>query len=247
MNEHLRALDVTEKLMPEPMTLVRTLDQSRDVGDDEAAVSGERDDAKRWSQRRERVVCNLGLCCRDTGNERGLAGVGIADETDVGEKFQLQPQEPFFARFARLRFSWGAIRGRREVRVAESAASTLCDKHALSNDGQIGELFELTRLLRASRKDECADRNRDVAIDAVASRFVRALAAAAARSFEFRIEAEVNECVAVWIRYEVDRTAAAAVAAVRPAARDELLTSKAERAPTAITGFDVNVDFVDEH
>ena len=46
---------------------------------------------------------------------------------------------------------------------------------------------------------------------------------------------------------EVDRPAVAAVAAVRPAARDELLAAEAQAAAPAMAGRDVDFDFVDEH
>ena len=57
----------------------------------------------------------------------------------------------------------------------------------------------------------------------------------------------MNERIAVRIGDEVDRAALAAVAAIRTAARNELLAPEAESAATAVAGFDVDVDFVDEH
>ena len=72
-------------------------------------------------------------------------------------------------------------------------------------------------------------------------------AVAAARRGKLGREAEVNEGVAVGIGDQIDRAALAAVAAIRPAARDELLAAEAERAAAAVSGRDVNVDFVDEH
>ena len=46
---------------------------------------------------------------------------------------------------------------------------------------------------------------------------------------------------------EVHRPAGAAVAAVRAAARDELLAAEAHRATAAVARGDVDVYFVDEH
>jgi hypothetical protein len=46
---------------------------------------------------------------------------------------------------------------------------------------------------------------------------------------------------------EIDGAAFAAVAAVGSAAGDELLASEAERTGAAVTGGDVDVDFVNEH
>ena len=54
MNQHLRALDVTQELMAETVSFVRAFDQPGDVGDDEAALVAQRDDAEMRRERRER-------------------------------------------------------------------------------------------------------------------------------------------------------------------------------------------------
>ena len=77
---------------PEPVSLVRPFDQPGHVGDDEAALAAHRDDAEIGRERRERIVGNLRLGRRDARDERRLAGVGEADEADVGEQLQLQPE-----------------------------------------------------------------------------------------------------------------------------------------------------------
>ena len=64
---------------------------------------------------------------------------------------------------------------------------------------------------------------------------------------ELGVEAEVDEGVEVRAGDEVDRAAVAAVAAVRAAARDELLAAEAHAAAAAVARRDVDVDFVDEH
>ena len=194
------------------------------------------------------IVGDLRLGRRDARDERRLAGVGKADEPDVGEQLQLQPKLSLLARLARLRLARRAIGRRREVRVAEAAASALGDEHALADVGQIGELRRATSgMLRIAHEDERADRHGDLEVVAVAPGLERALAAAAALGVELRGEAEVNERVAVRIGDEIDRAALAAVAAIGTAARDELLAAEAERAAAAVAGLDVDVDFVDEH
>ena len=72
-------------------------------------------------------------------------------------------------------------------------------------------------------------------------------ASAAALRGELGIEAEVDEGVAVGIRDQVDRAAGAAIAAIRAAARYELLAAEAERAAPAVPGLHVDVGFVNEH
>src|SRR6187200_1798296 len=76
---------------------------------------------------------------------------------------------------------------------------------------------------------------------------VRPLAVAAALRGKFRVEAEVDEGVSVRIGDEIHRTAGAAIATIRSAARDELLAAEAQRPAAAVAGLDVDVGFVNEH
>ena len=69
----------------------------------------------------------------------------------------------------------------------------------------------------------------------------------AALGRELRMKTEVDEGVDVGAGDDVDRSAVTAVAATRPAARDELLAAECQTATPAVPRFDVNVDFVDEN
>ncbi len=71
--------------MAEALAAMRAFDEPGHVGDDEAAVAAQLHDAKVRRQRRERVVGNLGTRGRDACDQRGLAGVGEADEADIRE------------------------------------------------------------------------------------------------------------------------------------------------------------------
>ena len=59
MHEHFRAFQVPQKLVAEAQPAMRAFDQSRHVGDDEAAVALELHDAEIRRQRGERVVGDL--------------------------------------------------------------------------------------------------------------------------------------------------------------------------------------------
>jgi hypothetical protein len=69
----------------------------------------------------------------------------------------------------------------------------------------------------------------------------------AALGGEQRMEAEVDEGIDVRAGDRVHRAAVTAVAAAWSAARDELLAAKREATAPAMTGFDVNVYFVNKH
>ena len=91
-----------------------------------------RDDAEVRRQRRERVVGDLRPRRRDARDQRRLAGVREADQADVGEQLQLEPQVLVFAGLARLHLARRAVGGRREPRVAHAAAAAAGDEHALA-------------------------------------------------------------------------------------------------------------------
>ena len=124
--------------MAQPLPCVRAFDQPGDVGHDEAAIVAQRHDAEVGRERGERIVGDLGTRRRDARDQRGLAGVGEADEADVGEQLQLQPEEPLFARLARLGAPRRAVGGRHEVRVAAPAAAAFATS-TLAFLGEIGE------------------------------------------------------------------------------------------------------------
>jgi hypothetical protein len=65
--------------------------------------------------------------------------------------------------------------------------------------------------------------------------------------FELGVKAEIDEGVLRGRRDDVDRAAAAAVAAIGAAARDELLAAETEAAVASVSGHDLDVDVVDEH
>ena len=75
---------------------------------------------------------------------------------------------------------------------------------------------------------------------------VLARAAAAALGAKPALHAEIGERIDALARDEIDATAVAAVAAVRAAARNELLAAKADAAAAAGAGLDANIRLIDE-
>src|SRR5512135_3819238 len=78
MDEDLRPLNVLEKLVAQTVSLVRPLDQTGNVGNDEAAEILQGDDPQVRFQRREGIVRDLRPGGADPRDESGLADVGKA-------------------------------------------------------------------------------------------------------------------------------------------------------------------------
>ena len=78
--------------MAQPAVGVRALDEPGNVGDGERVARARRRDAEVRVQRGERVRGDLGLGARDRAEQRRLARVRKADEADVGDELQREPQ-----------------------------------------------------------------------------------------------------------------------------------------------------------
>ncbi len=180
---------------------------------------------------------------RDQGR---LAGIRKADEADVRQQLELQPQIPGFTRLAGLDLPGSAIRGRREPGVAKSAAAPAGHDHTLAFPGEVGEQPVRMTGIRRLFVHERPDWDGQLQIGAGCAGAVRALAVLAAPCVQLGMEPVVDERVDMWTGDDVDRAAVTAVAAARPAARHEFLAAECEAAATAGPGFDVDVDFVDE-
>ena len=230
--------------MAEAVTRVRAFDQPGHVGDDERALAGQADDAEVGAERGEGIVGDLRPRRRDARNHRRLPGVGEADQPDVGEQLQMEPEILFLAGQARFGAARRAIGGRGELRVAAAADAALGDQEPLSRGRQIGDLHHAVVLLLV---DDGADRHLELDVGALAAGAIRAFAVSAAVGGEFLLEAEIEKGIEVGVRRQVDRTAGAAVAAIGAAARHELLAPEAHGAAAAVPGGDVDIDFVDEH
>ena len=127
-----RALQVAQELVAEPGAFGGAFDQARNVGDDEALLGRDADDAEIRMQRRERIVGDLRPRVRDRRDQRRLAGVRHAEQADVGEHAQLEPQRALLARPAGRLLARRAVGAGLEVQVAEAAVAALGEQCALA-------------------------------------------------------------------------------------------------------------------
>ena len=150
VHQDLRAFEMPQELVAETETAVCAFDQARYVGDDEAAILAQPDDAEIRCERGEWIVGDLRTSRGDPRDERRFARVRIPDEPDIGQELQLEAEVFLFARLAGLDLPRRAVRRCREVRVAETSAAASGDEHALSLLGKIGE--QSRRLLGSSAR-----------------------------------------------------------------------------------------------
>ena len=124
------------KSCPSPAPSLGALDQARDVGDHElAVVAVER--AEDGLQRRERIRGDLRLRAREPREQRRLAGVGQADEADVGQQLEMELDAALLARQPALGDPRGLAGGGLEARVAAPAGAAAGDRDLLAGPHEV--------------------------------------------------------------------------------------------------------------
>src|SRR5690606_3561844 len=82
---------------------------------------------------------DLGLGGRNGGKEGRLAGIGLADETGIGDELEAEPDALFDALLARIGAAGRLIGRGLEVGIAEAAIAALEQYDALADFGQVGD------------------------------------------------------------------------------------------------------------
>ncbi len=177
-----------------------------------------------------------------TRNQRRLAHIRISHQPHIGEQLQLQPEVAFFPRTSVFVLARRLMRGSGKLRVAASAASA-----TRNYDAFIGARKIVNFLARVLVENNRAHRHFQDNPFPVAAGLLRALAVPPALGFVFRIEAEVHQRVVALARFHPNVAAPTAIAARRPAARNELLPPERHAAVAAIPSLHSNFGFIDKH
>ena len=77
-----------QKAQAKSLPFVRPFDDARNVGHDERPVVRQSHDAEIRLECREGIVGDFGPRCRDHGQQRALTGIGLAEQSDVGDQFE---------------------------------------------------------------------------------------------------------------------------------------------------------------
>ena len=202
-------------------------------------------DAKIRAEGRERVVGDLRPCGRDARDERALAPVRKAHQSDVGEQLQAEANGPRFARLTRFGLSGRTVGGGRELRVPAAAVPAASDENRFADLGEIRQLNQPA--VGSDLVGHRARRHFEHRVFAVAAGAVRSHAVPSALGVELGVEAEGDQGVLVRTGDQEDRAALAAVAPVGAAAGHTIFATEAHATVTAVTGMNLDVDFVDEH
>ena len=205
-------LDVPQEAEAEAFALAGTLDDAGNVGHDERLVVTIGHDAQAWLHGSERVVGYLRACGRDCAEQGGLARVGEAHQSHVGQQFQFEDDGHFLHRFAGLCKAWRLARGGAEVPVAQASAA------ALEQDDFLAVLGDVTQVLpRLGIVGHCAAGHFDDSVFAVLAKAAVLRAALAVPGQDVPLVAQVQQGPVVSVSPEDDVPSLAPVAPVRPA------------------------------
>ena len=233
------ALDVAQEVVTKTFAVGGALDQTWNVGDEEVLVV-DGGDAELGSQGGKGVVGDFGAGVGDATEKSGLAGIGQADEADVGDEFQLEGGFEGFTWFANLGDHGGLAGGGLEVGVTEATVATARDHCLGAVVVEVGQLFPVAA-------NDGADGDFDDEVFAGATGAALAGAVFAVFGFELGIVAEVKEGIGIFVGTENDRATAAAVAAVGAAFGDVDFVAEGDGAVATFAGLEFDFGGINEH
>src|SRR5207342_3436524 len=174
-------------------------------------------------------------------DEGALAGIGEAQQADVGEQLQLHLERTLFPGQTGQRLARRAVDRALEVHVAQAALAALRHQQAITVPGEVAN-----HLVGFDVGDHGSNRHGDGEVVAGLAVHLPAHAVLAAPGAELLLVAEVDQRVEVLVGDQPDAAAIATVAAIGAAERNELLTAEANATVAAVTCDDLDFGFVDE-
>ena len=242
VDEHARAFDMAQELVPQADAAVGAFDQAGQVGDDEDAFAARMDDAEVRMLGRERIVGDFGMRLRQPAQQRRFARVGQADQAGVGDDFQFEDEPAFLAVLAGLGFLGSAIGAGGEGLVAAPAVATFADDDFVAVFDEVAQDMAAFAIV-----DDGPRRHGDDDVLAVASGLLRAAAGAAVDGAPVFAIDDVGEAVGAGDDTDDDAAAVPAVAAVGAACGFVLFAAEAAAAASAVAALDEDGDSIDEH
>jgi hypothetical protein len=179
---------------------------------------------------------------RQHGEQRGLARVRHADQADVGNQLELQPDALLLSWLTLFRSTRHLVAGGRKVLVASAAAPAF----------EHGQLFAWLReisdpLPRIGVEQQGPRRHSEDKVLAVAPGHLRGSTPGALFCFELLVGTEGGKSVQGRLDLEDDIAAFAPIAAIRPALRHKFLAMEMHHAIATLAGFHMDHDLIYKH
>ena len=102
MDDHLGTLNMAQEFVSQTDSLGSSLDQSRNIRNDETTGSFQIHYTQIRIQGREMIVGNLGSGIGHSGQERGFTNIGKSYQSDISDHLQFQQKFQFLCSLSRL-------------------------------------------------------------------------------------------------------------------------------------------------
>ena len=241
MQQHAGALQVAQEQVAQTGTFRGAFDQTGDVGDHEALFRAHAHHTQVGVQGGEGVVGDLGAGVRDGRDQGGLAGVGHAQQADVGQHAQLELELEGFAGPADGLLARGTVGRGLVVQVAEAAITALGQQALFAVLEQLHHHFAGFVVA-----DDGAHRHAQDDVLAGGAELVGASTLLAVARLVAAGVAVVDQGVDVAVSDHVDVPASPAVAPVGAAEGNEFLATEADASAATVAGGHINGGFIDE-
>ena len=241
MQQDAIAGEVLEEPDAEARALRGALYQPGDIRHHETAVGLHLDHAQVGHQGGEGVVGHLGGGGGHRADKRGLAGVGQAQQADVGQHLQLQLQVALLALAAFAGLPRGAVGAGLEPGIAQAVKASPGHHQALPGDGQVAQHFAGVLV-----QDGGAHGHFQHQVLAGPAGLVLAAPGLAVLGPEAALEAEVHHGVEIAVGLQDDTAPVAPVTAVGPALGHIFFPPETEAATAAIAGENLDTCLVYE-
>ena len=239
MHNQSSALNVAQELMTQALTLARTLNKTRNIGDDIGVLAGTHH-AQVGHKRGKRVVGNLGTGGTHTRDERGLAHRGKAHKRGIGHKLHLELDPMLLGRLTQLGKRRRAAHRRHKVGVAQTAGTTGRHDDALAVVNQISNLEHRGLRLGIELADYGAHGDFQNQVLAALAVTTGALAMRSALGTEMMLKAVINQRRQLSVGLDDDIATTTAVAAIGAALGNKCLAPKRHASGSAVTAANVN-------
>ncbi len=241
MEQETGAGEVLEKARTQSGALGGTGNETGDIGQNERFMLGNAYDAQIGIQGGKRIVGHFGTRGTDGADQGTLAGVGHAEQADIGEEAQFQAQLAFFAVAAQLMLPRCPVGAGFVPHITVTAAAALGDQQGVAVVAQITQEFVGVVVI-----DQGADGDGDGQIAPAPPRHLPAGPPMSVFGPKAALVAEVDEGIEAALGDQRDVSAAPAIAPIGSAEGDEFLAAEADRAVAAVAGADGDAHFINE-
>ena len=212
VQKHAAALDMTQKCVPEPRSLARSLDKPGNVCGDKASAVMQADHTEIRREGCEMVFGYLWSCRRDDREDRGFSDARKTDKSDIGYHFKLEYDLALLTLESAFRKARRAACGRCKMAVAPAALASSAEHERLA---VLGHIFYDQSALGVLYYG--SGRNGKHGVLTVAAVKLRARAVFSVLRYELAAILVVEQGICPLVYRDNDVAAASAVAAVRSA------------------------------